>query len=453
MGDFLRTLIPWANWWNTVILSIDIIVIIVFVISYQKTKSRNLLTSMPGLFTSLGILGTFGAICFSLAGISAEPDTVSNVGKTIEEATSSTTGSLDIKRIISDLIPAFSTSIYGLILAFFTSAITKLVFASEDARLEKTLKYKDPESALQAVDDHVQQLMEVSSANNDKLNDSIVAQSEILSTFVDTFMDKMKGTFEAMNTTIEERVSNFGTMQYIQSREILESITKKLSEDAKGILDAHNESVKTMTDASTADLVAIKDALAAAVENLKTDTVSGIEELTRKQNESLQKLADDSLSLHMEASKEQNKFNEELLAKMSTSLSETTSSIINGVGEQIKVLKEALVENIGKLQEAYEFINDKSASIISNYEQVSETYRDAVKNAHDLNEKVEKGLVTLNTSLKDVGQTNEYVQKAVKLIEEKETNMEAIVMRIESLSSAIATLERLESVLSRISAK
>ena len=138
---------------------------------------------------------------------------------------------------------------------------------------------------------------------------------------------------------------------------------------------------------------------------------------------------------------------------MSTSLSETTSSIINGVGEQIKVLKEALVENIGKLQEAYEFINDKSASIISNYEQVSETYRDAVKNAHDLNEKVEKGLVTLNTSLKDVGQTNEYVQKAVKLIEEKETNMEAIVMRIESLSSAIATLERLESVLSRISAK
>lgn len=453
MSEFLRTLIPWANWWNAVILSIDIIVIIVFILSYRKTRSRSLLTSMPGLFTSLGILGTFGAICFSLAGISAEPETVSNVGKTIEEAASSTVGSLDIKRIISDLIPAFSTSIYGLVLAFFATVITKLVFASEDALLEKTLKYKDPETALQAVDEHVQQLMEVSSANNDKLNDSIVAQSAILSTFVDTFMDKMKGTFEAMNTTIEERVSNFGTTQYTQSREILENITKKLGEDAKGIIDAHNESVKTMTDASTADLAAIKETLATAVANLKTDTVSGIEELTRKQNESLQKLADDSLSLHMEASKEQNKFNEELIAKMSSSLSETTTSIINGVGEQIKVLKEALVENIGKLQEAYEFIDDKSASIISNYEQVSETYRDAVKNAHDLNERVEKGLVTVNTSLKEVGQTNESVQKAVKLIEDKETNMEAIVMRIESLSSAIATLERLESVLSRISAK
>ena len=452
MGDFLRTLIPWANWWNELILSLDIIVLVVFSIYYKRTKSRTLLTSMPGLFTSLGILGTFGAICYSLAGISAETIASSDLGMTVAEAAKSS-GGLDLRRIIADLIPAFSTSIYGLVFAFFATIYAKIRFAFEDAALVGTLKYKDPETALQAVDEHVQQLMEVSSANNDKLNDSIVAQSAILSTFVDTFMDKMKGTFEAMNTTIEERVSNFGTTQYTQSREILENITKKLGEDAKGIIDAHNESVKTMTDASTADLAAIKETLATAVANLKTDTVSGIEELTRKQNESLQKLADDSLSLHMEASKEQNKFNEELIAKMSSSLSETTTSIINGVGEQIKVLKEALVENIGKLQEAYEFIDDKSASIISNYEQVSETYRDAVKNAHDLNERVEKGLVTVNTSLKEVGQTNESVQKAVKLIEDKETNMEAIVMRIESLSSAIATLERLESVLSRISAK
>lgn len=451
MSDFFKTLIPWANWWNAIILSLDIIVICVYLYRYKKTKSRNLLTSLPGLFTSLGIFGTFGAICSSLSGISVEPTLVQE-GQTVGEAAKAI-GNLDIRRIITDLIPAFSTSIYGLVLAIFFSFYTKLRFAREDAELGETLKYKDPETAIEAVDEHVQQLMEVSSANNDKLNDSIVAQSEILSTFVDTFMDKMKGTFEAMNTTIEERVSNFGTTQYTQSREILENITKKLGEDAKGILDAHNESVKNLTDASTSDLSAIKEALASAVASLKNDTVSGIEELTRKQNESLQKLADDSLSLHMEATKEQNQFNEDLLNRMSSSLSETTTSIINGVGEQIRALKESLVENIGKLQEAYDFIDDKSASIISNYEQVSETYRDAVKNAHDLNESVEKGLVTINTSLKSVGQTNENVQKAVKLIEDKEANMEAIVMRIDSLSSAIAALERLESVLSRISSK
>ena len=46
MSDFLRTLIPWANWWNALILSLDIIVVMVFLYHYNKTKSRNLLTSI-----------------------------------------------------------------------------------------------------------------------------------------------------------------------------------------------------------------------------------------------------------------------------------------------------------------------------------------------------------------------------------------------------------------------
>ncbi len=452
MDEFLRMLNPTANIWNTIVFSADVLICVSFYIWFACTKSRSILTSKPGLYTSLGILGTFCAICASLAGIVAEPSAI-NEGMTAGEVISKSAQSLDIKRIIQDLIPAFSTSIYGLVAAFFSSIINRIIFVCQDSHLEKTLRYKDPETALQALDDHIQELITASKENNEKLNESIVAQSKILSTFVDTFMDKMKGTFEAMNTTIEERVSNFGTVQYTQSRQILEDITKKLGEDAKDILQNHKDSVKTMTEASTADLTAIKEALAAAVANLKTDTVSGIEKLTQEQNSALQKLASDSLNLHMEATKDQNAFNQTLLKNMSTSLSETTTNIINGVGDQIKALKESLVENIGKLKEAYEFIDDKSASIISNYEQVSETYRDAVKNAHDLNERVEKGLDTVNSSLKTVGQTNENVQKAVKLIEDKETNMEAIVMRIESLSSAIATLERLESVLSRISAK
>ena len=49
MGDFLKTLIPWANWWNGVILTLDVVVLAWYLIRYHKTKVRNLLTSMPGL--------------------------------------------------------------------------------------------------------------------------------------------------------------------------------------------------------------------------------------------------------------------------------------------------------------------------------------------------------------------------------------------------------------------
>lgn len=453
MGDFLRTLIPWANWWNAVILSLDIIVTVWFWINYSKTKSRNLLTAMPGLFTSLGILGTFGAICFSLAGISAEPEQVSNIGKTVGEAATATAGSLDLKNIIANLIPAFSTSIYGLVFAFFATFFTKLHFAKEDAALAQSLKYKDPEEAIEALDAHVLKLTEANEINNAKLTDTIEAQSNILSKFVDTFVEEMQGCFTAMNKVIEERVTNFGTTQFTQSREILEGITQKLGEDAKSLIQSHNDSVKGMAESSTAELSAIKDALTAAVNDLKTNTVSGIEGLAKEQSEAIQKISEDTLNYQKTSIEAQNSFNSELLNKMSSSLESTTSGIIEAVGGQIAILQAALQENIQKLNESYDFISEKSSSIVSNYEQATEAYQDAVQNAHDLNEKVSKGLDKVGDSIKSVGKTNENVDKILALIENKETNMEAIIMRIEELGNAIVTLQKLESVLSRIASK
>lgn len=50
---------------------------------YEKTKSRPLLNCLPGVFTSLGLLGTFFSICHSLHGLDAE--TIDNTGKTLAE--------------------------------------------------------------------------------------------------------------------------------------------------------------------------------------------------------------------------------------------------------------------------------------------------------------------------------------------------------------------------------
>lgn len=449
IGAFFSMLAPW-KFWNFLILFLGVIFFLILNKEYKKTKSRSLLTALPGLFTSLGILGTFGAICYSLAVISAEPDSMSNLGKPVKEAMSSTTGSLNIKRIISDLIPAFSTSIYGLIGAIWVTIHNKKKFAREDAELVGTLKYKDPEKALEALDEHVLSLISANEENNSKLTDSIAAQSKILDKFVNSFITEMQGCFTAMNTVIEERVTEFGTTQFAQSREILEKLTGKLSEDTLSLISSHNDSVKAFTETSTADMLAIKESLAAAVSELKTNTVSGIEELSRQQSGALQKLTEESIAFHTESVKAQDNFNQELLNKMSSSLEETATRIIKGTEAQISILQEALRQNIAQLNDSYGFITEKSASIVSNYEQAVEAYRDAVQNAHDLNERVEKGIGVIGSGLKDVTKTNENLGKVVSLIEEKETSMEAIVMRIEELGKAIATLQKLESALSRI---
>lgn len=453
MVAFFRSLIPWENWWNAIILSLDIVVIIVYLWKYKKTKSRNLLTSMPGLFTSLGILGTFCAICSSLAGISNEPLAVDNVGKTIGDAVASTTGSLDLKRIISDLIPAFSTSIYGLILASFASFFSKLRFAKEDAALDSILKYKTPEEAIEALDAHVLKLTEANEENNTKLTTSIEAQSGILSKFVDSFVQEMQGCFTAMNKVIEERVTSFGTTQFTQSRELLEKITQDLGEHTQSLLKSHTESVKEMTQTSTNDLAAIKEAITTAVNELKSNTVSGLESIATEQSEALKRISEDSINHHRQSIEAQNEFNSELMNKMSSSLEATTGHIIEAVGAQISLLQTALQENIKKLGESYDFISEKSSSIVSNYEQATEAYQDAVQNAHDLNEQVAKGLDKIGDSLKGISKTNENVDKILELIQSKETNMEAIVMRIEELGNAIVTLQKLESSLTRIAGK
>ena len=75
---------------------VSIVIAVIFGFIYYKNRSRQLLNSLPGLFTSLGLLGTFVAICNSLGDINQD--------------------SLEIDTIIRNLVPAFTSSIvrYGI---------------------------------------------------------------------------------------------------------------------------------------------------------------------------------------------------------------------------------------------------------------------------------------------------------------------------------------------------
>ena len=80
----------------------SVVITVIFGLIYYKNRSRQLLNSLPGLFTSLGLLGTFVAICNSLGDINQD--------------------SLEIDTIIRNLVPAFTSSIAGLISAFIATA-------------------------------------------------------------------------------------------------------------------------------------------------------------------------------------------------------------------------------------------------------------------------------------------------------------------------------------------
>ena len=64
---------------GTGVFVISVVIGLVFGFIYLSTKSRQLLNSLPGLFTSLGLLGTFVAICNSLGEISE--DSLQEIGR------------------------------------------------------------------------------------------------------------------------------------------------------------------------------------------------------------------------------------------------------------------------------------------------------------------------------------------------------------------------------------
>ena len=72
------------NLYNAMVLFVGAGITIWFAISYKKTKSRQLLTSLPGIFTSLGLLGTFLSIVITLGGIKADDFSTTNEPTALE---------------------------------------------------------------------------------------------------------------------------------------------------------------------------------------------------------------------------------------------------------------------------------------------------------------------------------------------------------------------------------
>lgn len=124
MTEFLAGILTGTG----VFIASFILAVIFLVIYFKYYKSRQLLNSLPGLFTSLGLLGTFVAICNSLGDINQD--------------------TLEIDTIIRELIPAFTSSIAGLIAAFFVTIFCKILYSTEDKQLDNKIEKKTPDECL-----------------------------------------------------------------------------------------------------------------------------------------------------------------------------------------------------------------------------------------------------------------------------------------------------------------
>ena len=476
------------------VFGVSFFLAVVFGIIYYFNRSRQLLNSLPGLFTSLGLLGTFVAICNSLG--------------TINEDT------LEIDVIIRNLVPAFTSSIAGLISAFIATAGCKIWYSFEDKKLDEKVDKKSPEECLHSLtllteqtngklSTISQQLIDQAAKNetyNDRLNTTISQQSKILEQFINDFVKRMDDIFTKMHGQIEQNIKDFGEEQFKKCADTLEALTQKMSSLSTGLLEEQKTNVQQMIDGTNTELQSVSNTVTEQINALCTQMTSALSTLRTSQDErltaivsnydalserlasqnsdfaekmnaqmnaeyekiqeqsanSLQQMVDlkDAYTeVNQEMLQSSTAMNREVSAELRNSLSTFVSDLQKTVTDEVNVLSTAIVTNVEALEKSYAYISDHVRNIKGNYESAAQAYIDAVNTAHRMNESQENMLTTINDSMKHVVHTNEKVDEVIAVMEERQERIENLISHINEISTTIEMLQKLESQLNRIANK
>jgi len=494
---------------------------------YKETHSQQLLNSVPNIFTSLGILFTFVSICYSLSGVSSVEvvEGSQRIGKTVGELQNRT--DIDLPTIVKNLIPAFSTSIWGIILAMYSNYKSRMLFADEEAEYDK--EHATPEKNLEMLVSQMQEMKtsfsgklnvldkmykhmkeqdETTKQYNDQLNSNIKEQSSILEKFVNDFVARMDDIFTRMHDAVEQQIMTFGQAQFSRTNDIMQKLTEEMSSMSKTLVEKQSESVNQMMTDTNTQITSITERLTALTNNIADQNSSALEALSVKQNEKLDAiissynhLSQDSLSSFKEMGEEMKKLGTTLAEQNNSALSElnqqqteklnaiiagytdlnksslesyqqmaenmkqmnnstaeeirtslrtSVSDITSSISMQCNTLGDAITKNVEKLEHSYSFIDKYVAQLKADYEQSTLAYTDAVQNAHDLNASFEDTIKQVDNSLKSVVSTNEMIDKIMKMMNERQTNIESLIQKIKEVGSTIETLQKLESTLNKV---
>lgn len=326
---------------NGIVLLIGLAISIILGWRYRKTHARNLLNSLPGVWTSLGLLGTFFSICWSLHGIASEPrEVIDNVGKVWSEAHAIGSHNLDIKVIIGDLIPAFTTSIIGLIGALLSTICAKWIFANEDDRENINLGYESPEDMIKQLilnTNHLtsqydiilgqklileelvglqKQQQERSREYNDRLNENIGHQSEILKEFIEGFVNRMDDIFKQMHGAIQQQVKTFGEEQFSKTSEIITNITDKLSSISGDLIAKQQSSVESIMSNTAQEVQLLTKELASTLNAVSDEVKDSFTNLQSEQTQKLNAMIANYDNLATKLSEQNSSFAEKLTEQM-----------------------------------------------------------------------------------------------------------------------------------------
>lgn len=202
------------------------VTILFFILYFKRLKSKQLLNYIPNVWTSLGILGTFIAIVTSLS----------------HKQTSSLS---DVDTLVQNIIPAFTTSIIGIIGAVIFSMIIKIVYAIEEKKEnEQYLKEVGGNIMPEILLKRILNSLEHNTHFIEKLTWASQQQEKNIKGFLNEFLSQLNTFYDRIFEMNKEQVQTLSDEYVHNVSKVLAGTNKEINKRIDILLLSHSQTIQ-----------------------------------------------------------------------------------------------------------------------------------------------------------------------------------------------------------------
>lgn len=387
---------------NISVLALGFISTLIFgALYFTKFKSKQLLNYLPNVWTSLGILGTFIAIVYSL-----------------EDLQNSSSGNeINVIGLIEDIAPAFITSIIGICGAIITSIAIKVIYAIEEKNEERI--YADtvggnipPELMLDKINRSIERLIDVTTL-----------QESNIKSFLDNYMLQLDAFYNKIFESNKEQVHTLSD-EYVHSvAQVLAGANEEINKRIDTLLLSHSESIQEYLrteqgklDEVANDIKAFLKGVPESVDEMKVDMIDALRSaIIEKYNQLLE--GNDA-------------FTNQLLERVRTFESELSSATSQNCSDTLSAAQSEIQRIITLLEDS---LKSQTASI--------------EKTSSSLSTDLGAFVTSVNKSIGDYESMVEQLDKFIPVLQEhvkhSENNISVAEQNSAKLADVLATLEEI----------
>lgn len=236
------------HWLDLVVIAVGVGLSILLERKYKSTRYVSFINYIPSVWTSLGILGTFISIYFSLTGLDF--------------------GTLqDISSLVTRVAPAFSTSIIGIIGALFYSIKNRWTRADEEVNEERSYF-----NALRNIDEQVTALGAGAREIAREMGREMVAAAG------EEWRRSLREHVAAMARVLEDEKEEF------------KRVSVEIVSNLQAVASAHKESIKNLLDSYEKEAKSVKVSCEQALKVLSDEHTEQFKMIAEEHSEHLSKL-------------------------------------------------------------------------------------------------------------------------------------------------------------------